>query len=147
MLETIPGCNSVEKLRSILLIEADYNANKKELIGNRMMGVVQEYGLMMVEIFSEMGRTAEDGALSKILFYDIARQCRLSAAISSVDTANCYDSIAHSIASLISQACGGISRRSRSYALCNSRYEILPLYFVQPLAIPKTFEALQLTEV
>lgn len=106
MLETIPGCNSVEKLRSILLIEADYNANKKELIGNRMMGVVQEYGLMMVEIFSEMGRTAEDGALSKILFYDIARQCRLSAAISSVDATNCYDSIAHSIASLISQACG-----------------------------------------
>jgi hypothetical protein len=66
MLEKIPGCNLVEKLRSILLMEADYNANNKELIGNRMMSVVREYGLMMEEIFSEMGRTAEDGALAKI---------------------------------------------------------------------------------
>jgi hypothetical protein len=106
MLEKIPGCNLVEKLRSILLMEADYNANNKELIGNRMMSVVREYGLMMEEIFSEMGRTAEDGALAKILFYDIVRQCRLPAAISSVDAANCYDSIAHAIASLIFQACG-----------------------------------------
>ena len=106
MLEKIPGCNLIEKLRSILLMEADYNTNNKELIGNRMMLVVREYGLMMEEIFSELGRTAEDGALSKILFYDIVRQSRLSTAISSVDAANCYDSIAHAIASLIFQACG-----------------------------------------
>lgn len=106
MLEKIPGCNVIEKLRSILLMEADYNANNKELIGNRMMSVVRDYGLMMEEIFSEMGRTAEDGALSKILFYDIVCQSTLSAAISSVDAANCYDSIAHAIASTIFQACG-----------------------------------------
>jgi hypothetical protein len=61
---------------------------------------------MMEEIFSEVGRTAEDGALSKTLFYDIVRQGRLTAAISSVDAANCYDSVAHAIASLIFQACG-----------------------------------------
>ena len=71
MLEKTPGCNLIEKLRSILLMEADYNANYKELFGNRMMAVVREHGLMMEEIFSKMGRTAEDGALSKILFYDI----------------------------------------------------------------------------
>ena len=96
----------MEKLRLILLMEADYNANNKEIIGNRMMGMVQEYSLMMEEIFSELGWMAEDGALSKILFYDIVRQCRLSAAISSVDMANCYDSITHAIAFLIFQACG-----------------------------------------
>jgi hypothetical protein len=61
---------------------------------------------MMEEIFSEIGRMAEDGTLAKILFYDIVRQSRLPAAISSVDAANCYDSIAHAIALLIFQACG-----------------------------------------
>jgi hypothetical protein len=106
MLEKVAGCCLVDKLRSILLMEADFNANNKELIGNRMMENIRAHGLMKEEIFSELGRTAEDGALSKILFYDIVRQSRLSAAISSVDAANCYDSIAHAVASLIFQACG-----------------------------------------
>jgi hypothetical protein len=59
------------------------------------------------EVFSEQGRMAEDGALSKVLFYDIVHQFWLSAAISSVDASNCYDSIAHAIASLIFQVMGG----------------------------------------
>jgi hypothetical protein len=45
-------------------------------------------------------------ALSKVLFYDIVRQLRLPAAISSVDASDCYDSIAHAIASLIFQSMG-----------------------------------------
>jgi hypothetical protein len=61
---------------------------------------------MVKEIYSEAGKTDEDGALAKELFYNIVRQCRLTAAISSIDAANCYDSIAHAIASLIFQACG-----------------------------------------
>lgn len=44
--------------------------------------------------------------MAKVLFYDSIRQCRLTAAISSMDAANCYDSIAHTIASLIFQGCG-----------------------------------------
>jgi hypothetical protein len=106
MLEKQPGCCLVDKLRSILLMEADKNPNNKELIGNRMLTNIWKYNLMMEEIFSELGCTAEDGALSKILFYDIVRSCRLAAAISSVDAANCYDSIAHAISSLVFQACG-----------------------------------------
>ena len=87
-------------------MEADFNANNKIVFGKRMMEVVRQYGLMEDEVFSERGRTAEDGALSKVLFYDIVRQSRLLAAIGSVDAANCYDSVAHAIASLIFQAMG-----------------------------------------
>ena len=105
MLEKTPGCCLIEKLRSIILIEADFNANNKEVFGVNMMENVRRRGLMMEEIFSEVGKTAEDGGLAKVLFYDIVRQSCLSAAISSVDAANCYDSIAHAIASLIFQAC------------------------------------------
>eukprot|EP00956_Cyclotella_meneghiniana_P010984 scaffold15408_cov41-Cyclotella_meneghiniana.AAC.2 len=89
-------------------MEADYNANNMEVFGVNMMDMdnIRWHGLMMEEIFSEVGKTAEDGGLAKILAYDIVRQCRKTAAIASVDAANCYDSIAHAIASLIFQACG-----------------------------------------
>jgi hypothetical protein len=106
ILEKIPGNCLVTKLQAILLMEVDFNANNKIIFGERMMDVVHKYGLMEDEVFSEQGRMAEDGALSKVLFYDIVRQFRLSTAISSVDASNCYDSITHAIASLIFQAMG-----------------------------------------
>lgn len=106
MLEKVAGCSLITKLRAIQLMEADFNANNKLVYGVRMLDNARRYGMMAEEIFSELGRTAEDGALSKILFYDIVRQCRLTAAIGSVDASNCYDSIAHAIASLIFQAYG-----------------------------------------
>ena len=46
------------------------------------------------------------GDLQKLLFYDIAHQTRSPAAIASVDASNCYDRIAHVMASLIFQAFG-----------------------------------------
>ena len=41
-----------------------------------------------------------------MLYHDIVRQTRLTAGLASVDTDNCYDSIAHAIASLVFQAYG-----------------------------------------
>ena len=40
MLEKIKGCSVVTKLRSILLMEADFNAVNKIIYGNRMMNNV-----------------------------------------------------------------------------------------------------------
>ena len=106
ILEKLPGCCLVTKLRAILLMEADYNAKNKIIYGVRMMDNARLYKLMQDEIYSEQGRTAEDGALAKIMFYDLVRQTRWPASIASIDAANCYDSIAHAIASLIFQAFG-----------------------------------------
>ena len=61
---------------------------------------------MPEEIFSERNRMADDGNLAKVLFYDIVRKLLVSAGISSVDAANCYNSIAHAIAYLVVQAFG-----------------------------------------
>ncbi len=44
--------------------------------------------------------------MTKVLFYDIVRQTRRSAGISSVDADNCFDRVAHAVASLIFQAFG-----------------------------------------
>jgi hypothetical protein len=49
---------------------------------------------------------ANEGTLCKTLFYDIGHQAWLSAAIASIDASNCYNRIAHAMASLIFQAFG-----------------------------------------
>ena len=67
---------------------------------------VRRYGHMPDEIYSEKGKTADDGSLAKVLFYDIVRQGRVAVGLRSIDAANCYDSIAHAIASLVFQAFG-----------------------------------------
>ena len=75
-------------------MEADFNCVNKIIYGNRMLTNVRKFGLMPDEIFSERNRTAEEGSLTKVLFYDITRQSRLVAGISSVDADNCYDRVA-----------------------------------------------------
>lgn len=116
MLGKMPGCCLLDKLCSILLIEVDYNAVNKLEYGSRMLDNERSFGLMAEEIFSEIRWTAEDRALVKVLFYDIVWQSRATAAISSVDAMNCYDRIAHVIASIIFQACG-VHIRGGNYAL------------------------------
>ena len=106
MLEKKPGCTLIEKLRAILLMEADFNFKNGTLYGNRMLDVARKYKLMPEEIFSKKGKTADDGSLGKQLVYDIIRQSRCAAAVSSIDAANCYDSVAHAIVSLCFQAFG-----------------------------------------
>ena len=106
MLEKLFGCALITKLRSMLLMEADFNATNKIVYGNRMLHNVRKYKLMPEEIYSEKNRLADDGTLVKVLFYDIVRQARLPAGISTVDADNCYDRISHPIVSLAFQALG-----------------------------------------
>ena len=49
---------------------------------------------------------ADDGTLAKVLFFDVMRQFKLPAGLSSVDAANYYDSVAHAIAALNFRAFG-----------------------------------------
>ena len=100
MLKKKPVVTLKEKLRAILLMEADSNDSYKEIFGNYILGVVRSHGFMPEEIYSEKGKTDDDCSLAKFILYDIFRQSRTSAALSSIDAANCYGSIAHVIASL-----------------------------------------------
>ena len=106
MLEKETGVRLVSRLRAILLMEADFNSVNKIIYGDRMLANMRQHRLMSEEIFSERNKEAEDGGLAKVLFYDVVRQARVSAAIASVDASNCYDRIAHAIASLVFRACG-----------------------------------------
>ena len=53
----------ITKLRTILLMEADFNTANKMVYGDKMLGNAHKYKLMPDEIYNERGRTANDGAL------------------------------------------------------------------------------------
>jgi hypothetical protein len=71
-----------------------------------MLHNMRKYRLMPEEVYSKRNRLADDGTLSKILFYDIVRQLRRSASLASVDANNCYNRIAHPMASMVFQSFG-----------------------------------------
>ena len=88
MIENMFGCLLDTKLRSILLMEADFNFANKTIYGRRILDNLRNYNLMSEEIFSERNRMADNRNLAKVFFYDIVRQLRVSAGISSVDATN-----------------------------------------------------------
>ena len=46
MLEKKAGCTLVEKLRAILLVEADFNFKNGTIYGSRMLNVARQYKFM-----------------------------------------------------------------------------------------------------
>ncbi len=106
MLEKMFGVRLVSKLCTILLMEADFNKMNKEVYGVRMLDQARKYKLIPEEIFSKKNPMANDGGLAKMLFYDIIRQRHSATTIALVDASNCYDRIAHAMASLIFQSFG-----------------------------------------
>jgi hypothetical protein len=106
MLEKIFGCALITKLWSILLMEAKINAPNKTIYGIRMLANVRKYKLMPEEVYSKRNCLADDGTLSKILFFNIAHLLRRAAGLALVDANNCYDCITHPMASMIFQAFG-----------------------------------------
>ena len=101
MLEKIAGVALVNKLRAILLMEADFNFHNKLIFGKRMLDHARENGVIPPEQYSEKQTTAEDGTFDKILQADISRQQRQRMCIISADAANCYDRIHHAIMALM----------------------------------------------
>ena len=106
MLEKMLGVTLVTKLWSILLMEVDFDATNKIMYGVRMMGQACKHHMMPDEIYSVKNRMADDGTLTKILCFNIARQSRTLTAFALVDASNCYSRIAHAIASLVFQSFG-----------------------------------------
>ena len=106
MLEKIAGIALVNKLRAILLMEADFNMHNKLIFGKRMLDQARANGIIPGKQYSEQQSTAEDGSWDKILQSDISRQFRLAMGIISADAANCYDRINHVIMALLFLAIG-----------------------------------------
>ena len=71
-----------------------------------MLDVVRSHGFIPEEIYIENGKTVYDCSLEKVILYDIFCQARTSASLNYNDFSKCYNSITHTIASLVFQVFG-----------------------------------------
>ncbi len=91
-------------MRAICLLEADYNWLNKFVLVKQMMDKAIQGGIIPEEQFAKRGSQATEGVLTPELFCDIAQALHKTAAIGSVALANCFDAVAHPIASIALQS-------------------------------------------
>ena len=94
----------LEKMRAIVLLEADMNWLNKLVFAKRMMDQAYDHGMVPNEQFARRGIQAAHGVLSKVLFCDMVRALHVVAGLPSVDLGNCYDAVSHPLASIALQA-------------------------------------------
>jgi hypothetical protein len=94
----------IDKMRAICLLEANYNWLNNFVFAKQMMDKAFEGDIIPVEQFAKRGSQATEKVITSGLFCDIAQALDKTAAIESVDLANCYDAVAHPIASITLQS-------------------------------------------
>ena len=106
MLEKKRGNFRVDKLRTILLYEADFNMNNKHAGRDVMSKVERALTLAKEQYGSRKRKSSISHALKKRLTFDILRQQKKGAGICSCDLKSWYDIIVHSFASLAMRRAG-----------------------------------------
>ena len=104
LLEKVFGNIYIDKMWAICLLEANYNWLNKFVFAKQMMDKAFQEDIIPAEQFAKRGSQATEGVLTSGLFCDIAWALHKTAAIESVDLANCYDAVAHPIASIALQS-------------------------------------------
>ena len=104
MLEKVSGHINMQKLRAILLLEADFNALHKIIFNNRLMPKIEADNVIPMEVIGgRRSQAATHLALNKKLIADIANVRKLPSVTICADATNCYDRVAHPFASLCAQ--------------------------------------------
>ena len=94
----------VDKLRAILLMEADFNQLNKLMFGHIMIKQSEANNHIPEEAYdSRVNLSAIQVAVNRRLVIDIFKQKRRCEAIAEVYAAQCYDRIIHSLSILLCQ--------------------------------------------
>jgi exonuclease III len=99
------GVLDLDKLRTIVLYEADFNFVNK-CLGRKVMDNAMANNCMAQEQYARPGCSAQEQCLTRRLIFDLVRHTRQSLAMASSDLKSCYDRIVHNAASLAMQKCG-----------------------------------------
>ena len=100
MLEKKPGVYNVDKLRTILLFQPDFNFGNKA-IGRGMMTQAESLHLIPeAQYGSRHGKSASQQLLNKVCLFELSRIQCVSMGYCSTDAKSCYDRIVHSFATL-----------------------------------------------
>ena len=104
MLEKFKGVTKVDKLRAILLIEADFNFINKLMFGSRLIKQCTKYENFPKELFGGLAnKSAQEVSVNRRLVLDLFRLKRRNGAVAGVDATQCYDRIVHRLAILLSR--------------------------------------------
>ncbi len=103
LLEKVFGTIYINKMRAICLLKADCNWLNIYMFSKYMMNRAFKEDIVLVEQFVKQGSQASEGAITLGLFCYIVRALHRTTAIKSVDFPNCYDAVAHPIASIALQ--------------------------------------------
>ena len=104
MLEKIKDCIKVDKLRAILLMEADFNFVNKLMFGHRLIKHVSTHQRMPEELYGCIhNKSAQEVSVNRRLTLELFRAKRRNGAIAGVDATQCYDRIVHSLAILLAR--------------------------------------------
>ena len=97
----------VDKLRAILLLEADINAVSKIVFNIKLMPRLESLQLIPNEIIgARRHKSAMHSALNRHFFLDLSKLRCTPCAIIGADATNCFDRIVHPFASLACQHFG-----------------------------------------
>ena len=128
MLDKSSGNFLVEKLRVILLFEADFKTIHKIHFNGRLMPSLDSSANIPCKIIGGiMSQAANHLALSKKLIADISNARKLPTATMCVDAANCYAIVAHQYASLCAQ-CFGMDIKYLQVIFNHTEYEDAPTH-------------------
>ena len=82
MLEKKPGVIDVDKLRAILLMEADFNFANHLFFGKRLRASAEENNIFSQDTFgSRENNSSIEVSLCRLLFFDMVRQLKFNAAL------------------------------------------------------------------
>jgi hypothetical protein len=105
-----PGNFNLERLRNIVLLEADYNTNCKKIgrdaLHSAETQATDPSAIAPEQYGSRKRHRAVEVCLNMKLVDDILRQMRRAGAICSNDAKSCYDRIIHAILSICLQRIG-----------------------------------------
>jgi hypothetical protein len=104
LLKKVFGNIYINKMWAICLLEAIYNWLNKYVFAKQMMDKAFEGDIIPAEQSTKRGSQAMDRVLTSGLFCNISWALHKTAAIESVDQANCYDAVAHSIVNIALQS-------------------------------------------
>ena len=117
ILEKIPGKPLLEKLRIIMLYEADFNFVLKLIWGYRLVRHAEKYRVLGTSNHgSRPGRQVKDAHMEKLLLYENARLTRTSLITMDNDAKSCYDRIIKTLAMI---ACIGVGLPVMAAAMHN----------------------------
>ena len=91
-------------MRAICLLEANYNWLNKLAFAKQMMKRAREEGIIPLEQISKVEIQVVEGILATGIFSDITRILHVTEKVESVSLSNCYDTVAHPVASIVVQS-------------------------------------------